>query len=290
MKLSKIFGLVLVMFAALQMTACSWSDVPPAHKGKILTTAGYSPDVLEPGRYTLWGRDQMVTLEAGTNTFKENVTVKMADKLTLKADVRFTGRVAGTPAILNAMFNDIPAGEKRNISFGDVYRIYGQPVVRNKAREVLSKYTIEDIHVNYHRISGEISEVLIEALKNTPLEISNVNLGDIEYPDVVNDAINAAAERDLAIAKEEAQQKIEMTKKKNERALAEADYQIQITKAKAVRDANKILGQGITPELLALRNLEVLEKMAENNNAVFMPYEALQSPGANIRMFNQNSK
>lgn len=125
------------------------------------------------------------------------------------------------------------------------------------------------------------------ALKGTPLEISDIALGNIAYPKVVNDAVNQAKERELAIKKEQAQAEIELVKKKNEKLLAEADYQIKITKAKAIRDSNKIIGQGITSALLKLRALEVQEKMAANNAAVFMPYDAMQSVGANVRMYNK---
>lgn len=94
-----------------------------------------------------------------------------------------------------------------------------------------------------------------------------------------------AKERDLYIKKEEAQAKIDLIKKKNERLLAEADYQIKLTKAKAIRDSNKIIGEGITDSLLKLRSLEVQEVMAHNKMAVFMPYEAFGSVGAQTRMY-----
>jgi len=114
-----------------------------------------------------------------------------------------------------------------------------------------------------------------------------VALGNIAYPEVVTAAINAAKERELAITKEQAQAEIELTKKKNERLLAEADYQIEITRAKAIRDKNKIIGEGVTPELLQLRALEVQAIMAENKAAVFMPYEAMQTLGAQNRIYSK---
>lgn len=278
---------LLLIAAALSISACSFETVPPAAKGKVLTTAGYSPDVLEPGKYTLWGRDKMIVLQTNTNTYKEHVNIVLKDKLTLNADVRFRGRISGSDKVIGSMFNDISAGPDDIVAFNEVYAIYGKMVVRNKTREIISQYSVEDVHKNYARLSAEIGAVLTEALKGTPLEISDVSLGSIAYPKVVTDAINAAKERDLAIKKEEAQALIDMTKKKNEALLAEADYQIKITQAKAIRDSNKIIGQGITPALLKLRALEVQEKMTENKSAVFMPYEAMGTTGAQVRMFTK---
>ena len=276
---------IISLILAVMITGCSFETVPPASKGKVLTTAGYQPDILEPGKYTLLGRDKMIVLQTNTNTYRETVNVVLKDKLTLMADIRFRGRIAGDKKVINSMFNDISAGDDSTVSFDEVYSVYGKMAIRNKTREIISQYSVEDVHKNYARLSKEIGAALTKALAGTPLEISDVALGSITYPKVVTDAINAAKERDLAIKKEEAQAKIMLTRKKNERALAEANYQIEITKAKAVRDKNKIIGQGVTPELIELRRLEVLEKMAENKAAVFMPVEAMASTGAQVRMF-----
>lgn len=278
---------IIVALGALALTACSFEIVPPATKGKILTTQGYSPDILEPGKYTLWGRDSMVILETQTNTYKETVKVIMSDKLTLFADVRFRGRIAGKDKIINAMFNDISAGNDRVVSFNEVYSIYGKPAVRNKTREILSQYTVEDVHKNYARLSGEIAAVLLPALANTPLEISEVALGDIKYPEVVTAAIEAAKKKELEITEEEAKAEIAMTKKRNELALAQANYDIEITEAKAVRDANKIIAQGITPSLLRLKQIEVnriLAEQAGEGDQIFIPVEGMTSTGASVKM------
>ncbi len=285
MKYITRIGFLLLMFVMVQ--GCGFETVPPASKGKILTTSGYSPDVLEPGKYTLWGRDKLIILQTNTNTYKEVVSVVLQDKLTLKAEVRFRGRIAGDDKIVNSMFNDIVAGEDDTVTFNEVYAVYGRMAVRNKTREIISQYNVEDVHKNYARLSGEIGKSLQIALQGTPLEISDIALGNIAYPQVVNDAVNQAKARGLAIKKEQAEAKINLVKKKNEKLLAEADYQIKITKAKAIRDSNKIIGQGITSALLKLRALEVQEKMAENKAAVFMPYDAMQSVGANIRMYSK---
>ncbi|MBL4940512.1 MAG: hypothetical protein JKY81_02470 [Colwellia sp.] len=283
----KLIIKVALMLSLISMAACSFPTVPPTAKGKILTTAGYDTDIKEPGKYTLWGRDTMILIQTNTNTYKEVVNVVLQDKLTLQAEVRFRGRLAGSKTVLNSMFNDIVPGEDNMVSFNEVYKIYGRMAVRNKAREILSQYSVEDVHKNYSRLSGEIGKALIKALEGTPLEISDVALGNIAYPKVVTDAVEQAKKRELDIKKEQAQAAIDMVKKKNERILAEADYQIEITKAKAIRDANKIIGQGVTPELLKLRALDVQRAMAKNGSAVFIPYEAMNSIGAQVRMYGK---
>jgi regulator of protease activity HflC (stomatin/prohibitin superfamily) len=284
MKLSKY---ALLATLVLGMTGCGFYTVPPASKGKILTTSGYQPEVLNPGKYTLYGRDSLVTLDTSTKVYSEIVDVVLSDKLTLKVDVRFAGRIAGTPSVINTMFNDIVAGEDKQINFNEVYAVYGRMIVRNKTREIISEYNVDEVHSNYKRISAQIAESIAVAFVTTPLEISNIAIGSIVYPSIVTASIEANEERRLGIEKEEAQAAIDIVKKKNERLLAEADYQIEMIKAEAIRDKNKIIGEGVTPELLKLRALEVQEKMASNKAAVFMPYEAFTSIGAQNRIYSK---
>lgn len=285
--MKSIIKLCVLLVTISLFTACSFDTIAPATKGKILTTAGYSNDILEPGKYTLWGRDKMVTLDTSTNTYLEAVNVKLADKLELQTEVRFRVRVAGTTAVINSMFNDIPAGPDFHVAFSDVYNVYGQMAVRNVVREIISPYNVDEVHQNYVRLSDEISAALKEALVNTPLEVSEVALGNIEYPEVVVTAINEAEERRLQIAREEAQAAIDILKAENARIVAEANYQVEMTRARTIRDTNATIAEGITPEILELRKIEALELMATNQNAVFMPFDSINSPGAQVRMFNQ---
>jgi hypothetical protein len=287
MKLSNKLIMLALTLSTLMLGGCGFYTVAPASKGKVLTTSGYLPEVLEPGKYTLWGRDSMITLDTSTKVYSETVDVVLSDKLSLGVDVRFAGRIAGTPAIINSMFNDIVAGDDAKINFDEVYAIYGRMILRNKTRAIVSEYNVDEVHKNYKRISAEIAKVVNESFVNTPLEISNIAIGSIKYPSIVTASIEANEERRLGIEKEEAQAAIEIVKKKNELTMAEADYAIEIKRAEAIRDKNIIIGEGITPELLSLRALEVQEKMSANGAAVFMPYEAMQSIGAQTRMFSK---
>ena len=270
---------------ALGLVGCDWVQVPPAKKGKILTTAGYTPEVLQPGKYTLYGRDSLVLLDTGTQTAKESMSIIMQDKLTLEFDVRFRTRIGGSDTIINAMFDDITP-INGIVQLKQVYDTYGKMLVRNQARSVVGAYTVEDVHKNYSRISNEIAQALTKAMKSTPLEFSDVALGNIKYPDVITKAVEANKERELFIKKEQAQAEIDLLQKTNQKRIADADYEVQITKAKTVRDQNKLIADGVTPALLEYRKWEVIEKLQDNQNVVFMPIEGLASTGAQVRMFN----
>lgn len=283
--MKKIFLALTILSVAL-ITGCS-QPIPPTYVGKILTPSGYQPDVIPPGRVTVTWRNKLILVETGTKTMREPVTIIMQDKLTLSADVRFRVRVNSTDKkVLNSMFNDIRAKDGV-VALDAVYSTYGKMVVRNKTREVLSKYTVEDVHKNYARISGEIFNAVTEAMESAPLSVSDVALGNIKYPEVVTKAVNLAKERELQIKQEESQVKIELTKKEGEKRLAEADYQIRMIRAKATRDENRTIAEGISKDLLKLKALEVQEAMAANKSATFVPYESLTNPAMQMRMYSK---
>lgn len=278
--------IVIVALIISVLAGCGFYTVPPASKGKILSTSGYSADVKETGKYLLWGRDEMVVLDTSTQTMAENVAVKMQDNMTLNFQVRFRTRIAGNDKVINAMFNDI-THENYQVSLPRVYAVYGKDVVQSVARSVVGKYKTEDVGVNFDKITNDLHQELVKRMVNSPLEVSNITLANIQYPDVITKAIEAQQERKLAIETEANNQAVEMVKKENELKLAQADYEIRMTKAKALRDENKTTAEGLNPMLLEYRRLEVLESMTKNNNAVFVPYEGLGSSGVSNRMFTK---
>lgn len=273
----KFFG-VLVMSVILAVTAgCSREVVPPATKGKILSTAGYSADVKEPGGYWLSWWENMVLLDTSTQTMTENLEVLMADRLKLGFSVKFRTRISGNDKVINAMFNDIRHQEYM-VSLPMVYNVYGRDVVQNAAREVVGKYKTEEVAANFNRISAELHTLISERMKNSPLEVSNVTLGNLVYPRIITAAIEAAEERRLAIATEENQQAIALKKKQNELELAQQDYEIRMTKARAIRDENKTTAEGLNPMLLEYRRLEMIEQLSEKGNNMVIPVEGLVNP------------
>lgn len=278
--------LVVVSLLGSLLTGCGYYTVPPASKGKILSTTGYSVDVKETGKYLLWGRDEMVVLDTSTQTMAENLAVKMQDNMTLNFQVRFRTRIAGNDKVINAMFNDI-SHEDYRVSLPRVYAVYGKDVVQSVARSVVGKYNTEDVGVNFDKITNDLHKELVSRMVNSPLDVSNITLANIQYPEVITKAIEAQQERKLAIETEVNNQAVEMVKKENELKLAKADYEIRMTKAKALRDENKTTAEGLNSMLLEYRRLEVLESMTKNNNAVFVPYEGLGSSGVSNRMFSK---
>ena len=244
---------------SLALAGCEVSTVPPASKGKILSSSGYSADVKETGKYWLFGFKNMVILDTSTRMISENITVKMIDNLDLPFQLHFRTRIHGSNDVINSMFNDITHEDYR-VSLDRVYSVYGKNVVTNAARTVMSKYRVDEVAANFEKINNDIFNEIKKRMVGNPLEVSDVTLARISYPPIITQAVERQQERELAIVTEKNQQAIEMLKKENELALASADYEIRIKRAEAIRDENKITSDGLNPVLLQYRNLEVLEQ------------------------------
>lgn len=261
--------LFLVALAAFSLTACN-EQIPAGHVGKIMGKTGFQPEIYPPSKVWLdttftTTPEKLFLMETTTKMYKEPITVLLKDKLTLKADVRFRGRINSEEKVVNAIFNDMKMNDTV-VTTDEVYEVYGKMVIRNTAREVISKYNVDEVNKNYARITTELYEAIKPKLNGLPIEISDVTLGNIEYPKIVTEAIEAAKQRRMEIEKEQAQVQIELTKKKGQEELAEADYRIKMIEAKRIRDYNEITSKGITPDLIRLRELELREKELDKWN------------------------
>lgn len=288
----KLLATIILSIAALAMTGCSFERIPPAHAGKVLTSSGFQDEVMEPRRKLIWPFQTLVLLDMSTQTFTEKMTVILSDRLELTFDVRFRARLRDDNEIINAMFNDIKV-DKSNpyVGLDVIYRTYAQMIIQNRARVVLNRYSSDEVYQNYALISDELAAEIGPALSGTPLSLENIIINNIKFPDVVTTAIELVKERELDIQREEAQNEIELLKKENERRLAEAEYQTRMTIAETIRDENRTIAEGISDDLLEFRRLEVQRAFAEqaglDGNFTFIPVEALSTPGASMRVYQQ---
>lgn len=262
--------LSVAAIAVLTLTGCN-ELVPGGTKGKILGKNGWQPEVYPPSKVWVdtftFNPEKLYFIETTTQKFSQPITVLLKDKLSINAEIVFRGRVTENEKVINGLFNDMPMNDNI-VTTSEVYETYGKMVVLNTAREVISKYDVDEVNTNYARITTELYNAISPKLVGLPIDISDVTIGNIQYPPIVTAAIEAAKERRMAIEKEEAQVQIELTKKAGQEEIAKADYAIKMLEAKRIRDYNEMTAKGITPELLKLRELELRQIELEKWNGV----------------------
>jgi regulator of protease activity HflC (stomatin/prohibitin superfamily) len=263
----------LAIAAALSLTACGTRvEVPPAHTGKIMTKDGYQEGTISSSVYRLPAClvycDKMVLLDTSDKAKTENMTIFMPeDKLNLKVGLRVTLSI--NPKETNSLFTTLPqqaapegtpnADVIRYIGWDQIYNTYAQQVILTEAREYLSKYSISAISSSMEKVNSDLRVILQKKIEDrTPFSVRYVGITNVEYPSIITQAQENAAERREAIAQEEAQ--LNVSRVRLERQLEETrlQRQIDVEKAEADAEADRVRAQAANnPAVITLRKLEI---------------------------------
>lgn len=300
--LNRLAKLGLAGALVMSLSGCFWGEkveVPPASVGMVLGKNGYQGDIVPPSRFRLspclFNCDKLVVIEAGDAGMKEAMTVLMPqDNLDLGVDVRFTLALSEDRNQILGVFDRVVPTKLESGNFGttlqQVYNVYGQSVVRNVVRSTLSEYSIAEIAENQSAVSEKLRQEVSSALKRTPLEVKQFGLADIRFPAIITQAREAAQSRKIDVERAEADAQVKIREAQARLEVARAEREADLLEAKTVAEANKILADGVTPELLEYRKWQVIEKMATNKNSVFFPLEMTNSVGLETRLFNEGTK
>ena len=283
-------AVVVISVLAVSLAGCAPQvQVPPAYVGKILTKDGYKPETVTPSKfrleYCMVYCDQLILLQASDQSKTEPFQIFLPkDQLNMKLDVRMTLSV--NKDMIEFIYDKVPA-KGSVISFDDIYDTYAMPVVRDVIRQVVTKYTINEIASSREQVSAELNAAVGRALSDKPIILQNLGLADVQFPPVITQAKEKAAERREQIEREKAQ--LELQRVTMERDLEQAKMQraIDREKAEATKEVNEILSKSVTDKYLAYRSLEVLEKLAVSENKEFVPMEAVGTLGLQQAIFQQ---
>jgi prohibitin 1 len=127
---------------------------------------------------------------------------------------------------------------------------------KDSALEVTSKYTILEVFQNREAIKTEILERFSKDVKSHGFEIENVVFGTPQPDENTQKAIQAVvdAQQDLEKLKIDKEKATEIAEKQRIEAKGVADAEIE--KAKGTAEANRLIQQSITPELLKKMEME----------------------------------
>ena len=257
---------LIAISLVLGLAACGDRvEVPPAHVGKIMTKDGYQENTIPTSKFRLpwcWTYcDKLVLLNAADQAVSEELVVFMPeDKLNLKTTVKVT--LSLDPKKVDPLFSSIaPVFNKETdstyIPLGKVYETYAQQIILTEAREYLSKYSIAEVASNLERVNNELREQLTKSIQaRSPFTVRNVGITNVDYPKIITDAQENAAERREKIQQEEAQ--LAISKVSLERELQETRLrrQIELEKAQIEAQAQRIQREVVDEKVLALRKLE----------------------------------
>ncbi len=144
-----------------------------------------------------------------------------------------------------------------------------QKQVLSIARQIPANYSAVEFRGTQRGAAEEaIRTKLNERLKEYGVEFTTVTIQDVRYPESVETALTQIEEANQNAQKAEADKR---TAEVNaEKALIEAQGRAnaQIEQARGESEANRLLSQSLTPEVVELRRIEALAKAAESGKLI----------------------
>lgn len=257
--------LALILLTIVMVGCGQRVEVPPAHVGKISTKDGYQANLIPTSKIRLDPCvsycDRLVLLDVSDNAFTENLDIFIPeDKLNLTVAVRTTLSV--NPKKTEELFNLItpePTEDQylAKIDRKKIYLTYAQQVVQKETREYLSQFSIGEIASSLEAVNAKLSERLSKVLaERTPFSVRYVGITNIQYPTIITQAQENAAERREKIQQEEAELAISRVRLDREFEEARLTRKIENEKAQTEAEAQRIQATTIDPRVLELRKIE----------------------------------
>ena len=291
---------IVFMFAVLviALVACGTPvEVPAAHIGKKMTDGGLQDGIIQPSKFKLesWCRSCDTLVLAQTSDYKtdENLKVFMPeDNLNLQVQVSGTYSVSASEDNVERIFSRMLPQPTENgkvslIKVEDVYRTYAKQVVETETRNVLTQYSIEHVMNNRDAVSQEITQAITNELKVAPITPLILALADIQPPDIIVEAQEAAKQRKIDIEKTLAQKQIDITKANAALEVAEAVQAADLVEAETQVLVNAKLAESVSDAFVTQRYLKFLQTVAENDSkTLILPWEAMETVAGQNKIFS----
>ena len=245
--------------AVLALAACSNPYTPAGHEGyvferpRVLGKGGFRGTVTGPGNYGLsLFRNEIVNIDIRPKTYTEQFKILTSDDLNIAFDFH---------AVLSV---EAGAIEKVVLDYGgqEWYPRFVQEPFRTFVRDTVQKSNSRLVKTQRDEIALEVRTRLETHLEATPFRLVSLVVGNIDYPEIVAQAVEA---------KLAAQQLLE--EKTTQKQIAQRDAEIRIEEAKGIAEAQRIINATLTANYLQHEAIQAQQKMSDspNHTTVYIP-------------------
>lgn len=282
-------GIMFVVFAMIMTAGCSSKVVPPGSAVIVLKSGGET-EIVREGTYVAWGRDRVYFVDTKLKSFTESMKILCDDKVNMSVDVKWVGSFDISKDNINVIKEKVPAVEINGdtkgyqLSLSKFYNIAIKDIVRANSRAIVSPYKTDVIPEERVAIEKSIRKLVIARLKELkyPVKTSDVLVSNLDFDESVTATRKKIKQAELADQEKAAIAKATLAQAKRDAEIAREQGKATVEKAKAESKANKILTKSLTPQILALRQWEAMERIGAgtNNELIVLPYNAL---GTNVQ-------
>jgi regulator of protease activity HflC (stomatin/prohibitin superfamily) len=192
------------------------------------------------------GAQRVIRVPSRTVNLEVALDLPSKEGLNIGAEVSILYRIR--PEVAPRILAEAGEGYERTIIL---------PVFRSAAADVSARFMAKDMHSGERKaIETSIQQLMASNLDDRGFVVEAVLMKQIRLPG----GLATAVEQKL-----EAEQRSEQMRFVLERERQEADR--RRIEAEGIRDAQQIIGQGLTPMLLQFQSIEAFRELAASNNA-----------------------
>ncbi len=246
--------------------------IPPGYVGVKVLFGKVYPTILRNGLHIVNPLLRIEKMDVRLQAYTMSVSPEEGERPGDDAIDALTSEGLTVKLDLTAWYRLIPEEAPRvyeSIGRDYVYKVI-RPLLRTAIRDITVKYTAEDIYSSKREeFVNRIMEHATKLSEGKGVEIDRILLRNVKLPKDIENAINAKIAAD-----QEAQRMqfvLEREKREKERKIIEAE---------GIREANKIIAQGLTPNYLRWYRIEMLKQLinSPNNTIVVIPEDLKSLP------------
>lgn len=249
-------GLILLVLgvAAMSRVGCANHHTQPGSAGYIrskpLVGAGEFIGTQVGPTSTGWAwRLDVMNIDIRPKTSTEEMTIPTSDRL--RVDLRAHARIRPRPTEIKRLVEEFGGENWYASNVRDQFR----SAVRNRVQK-LKPFEVKD---KMRQIGDDVLSDMQERYKDKPVEFLSVDVGDINYPKQIVDAVV----RKL------------VTNEDNDRAeiqaqIASAKIDIGTAEAEGIAKAQEVIRTTLDPMFLQFEALRAMEELAESKNTSFL--------------------
>jgi prohibitin 1 len=241
-KLLKILGFIL---AVIVFFSCVVS-IPTGNVGVLTLFGRVTGETLEEGIHLINPLKSVQKLSIQTQSIKESANVPSNEGLILALDTSLLFHLDRTKA----------ADVFQKVGPNYVEKII-EPTLRAAIRASTSAHTANALYTNARElVQQQIQDELVKELSVRGVLVENVLLRDVQLPALLKGSIEAKQQ-----AEQDALRMSFILQKEKQEA------ERKRIEAQGIADFQKIVAQGISPQLLEWKGIEATEKLATSTNS-----------------------
>jgi len=280
------------------VSACG-SVVPPGTTVILLEPSGETT-IKQEGSYKAWGRTRLYFVDTKLKSYPKNLNILCADDINMKVGVKWVGSFKVTEETIDTIKKKVPAVEVKTgditgyqLSLDKFFSTTMEDILSNIARAVVSPYKTDAIRGKREEIRITIKQKFLKRMAELkyPIDTADILVTNLDYPPEVTAKRNAIKQAELQDLENAALAKANVATAKRNAELALERGKAQLVEARADAAANRERAASLTPEILAVKQLETLVRLAEgpNNSVVVIPFDAIRPGGMQDMLLNREA-